>query len=166
MSRILVFTIFALFLSNIPGQGLAMNHAPRTGENGSTAHQHDQNRPDAMSVEGGMFIVGDMTSKGVRGMAHLKDVREAMSKLGQATTHHFMIVFVDVETGEQIETGQAAIKIQDPDGKVSGPLELIGMQGHFGVDIVLDKPGEYHLKLGTQLADGVKRKYHFHHKVE
>ena len=119
-----------------------------------------------MAAEGSMFIVGDMTSKGVRGMAHLKDVRAAMAEHGHEATHHFMIAFVDTETGQQIEEGKVALKLQDPNGKITGPIELVGMQGHFGADIILDQVGEYHFKLGTQLADGTKRKYHFHHKIK
>ena len=42
----------------------------------------------------------------------------------------------------------------------------MGMDGHFGADVTLDMPGEYHFRLGTELADGTKRKYHFHHVVE
>lgn len=122
-----------------------------------------QHEPDGMSTDGLMFIVGSMTSKSVRGMAHLKDVSEAMAKMGMKTTHYFMIAFVDEATGEQIESGTVTLKITNPDGKVGEAIELIGMQGHFGVDIALDMEGEYHFKLATKLADGVKRKYHFHH---
>jgi hypothetical protein len=38
----------------------------------------------------------------------------------------------------------------------------MGMDGHFGADIVLDKKGMYHFKIGTKLADGKKRTYHQH----
>lgn len=166
MSRLLIFIITGLFILLMPAMAISMSHDHATHEKAADSHRQERSAPDSMSVEGGMFIVGDMTSKGVRGMAHLKDVRKAMGKLGQKTTHHFMIAFVDVETGQQIESGQVALKIQDPDGNVSEPIELISMQGHFGADIVLDKTGDYHLKLGTQLRDEIKRTYHFHHKVE
>jgi hypothetical protein len=140
-------------------------------ENDSQAHapgsaQDVQNKHDGMSTDGSMFIVGSMTSKGVKGMAHLKDVSEMMAKMGMKTTHHFMIAFVDVETGEQIENGTVALKITNPDAKVGEAIELIGMQGHFGADITLDMEGEYHFRLGTKLADGKKRKYYFHQVIK
>jgi hypothetical protein len=135
-----------------------------TMHHGDAAHDM-QNKHDGMSSDGSMFIVGSMTSKGVKGMAHLKDVSETMAKMGMKTTHHFMIAFVDVETGEQIESGAVALKITNPDAKVGEAIELIGMQGHFGADITLDMEGEYHFRLGTKLADGVQRKYHFHHVI-
>jgi VCBS repeat-containing protein len=63
-----------------------------------------------------------------------------------------------------IESGTVALKVTNPDAKVSETIELISMDGHFGADIVLDMAGEYHFKLGTRLEDGTKRKYHFHYK--
>lgn len=122
----------------------------------------DSGHHDSMSTDGGMAIVGSMSSKGVKGMAHIKDVRETMAKMGMEATHHFMIAFVDEETGKQIEKGKVALKLTNPDAK-SETIELIGMDGHFGADLVLDKSGEYHFKLGTKLEDGTKRKYHFHY---
>jgi hypothetical protein len=115
-----------------------------------------------MSADGTMAIVGSMSSKGVKGMAHIKDVKETMSKMGMKSTHHFMIAFVNEETGEQVEKGAVALKLTNPNAK-SETIEMIGMDGHFGADIVLDMKGEYHFKLGTKLEDGVKRRYHFHH---
>jgi hypothetical protein len=132
------------------------------GHHGDADHDM-QKEHDGMSTDGSMFIVGSMTSKGVKGMAHLKDVSEMMAKMGMKTTHHFMIAFVDEATGEQIENGTVALKITNPDAKVGEAIELIGTQGHFGADITLDMEGEYHFRLGTKLSDGVKRKYHFHH---
>jgi hypothetical protein len=142
----------------------AMSHSHDSSHEEHSSMHHGEH--DGMSAEGGMFIIGEMTSKGVKGMAHLKDVRDAMQKMGLKKTHHFMIAFVDEETGEQIESGKVALKLQDPDAKVYDPIELVGMDGHFGADIVLDMKGEYHFKLGTQLEDGTKRKYHFHYKVK
>ena len=155
-----------LLISLLPAQVVAMADGGHASHDQETVKDQVVSEHDTMTAEGLMFIVGDMTSKGVRGMAHLKDVQEAMTKMGSSITHHFMIAFVDVETGEQIESGQVALKLQDPDGKVSEPIALQGMQGHFGADIVMDKEGEYHLKLGAQFTDGIKRKYHFHHKVK
>lgn len=136
--------------------------AADTMHHGDAAHDM-QKEHAGMASDGTMVIIGNQTSKGVKGMAHLKNVSETMAKMGMKTTHHFMIAFVDEATGEQIENGTVALKITNPDAKVGEAIELIGMDGHFGVDIVLDMEGEYHFRLGTKLADGTKRKYHFHH---
>lgn len=129
-----------------------------------TGH-HAVTEPEGPTETGTMAIVGSQLSKGVKGMAHLRDVSEAMVKLGLLTTHHFMIAFIDEKTGALVESGRVALKITNPDAKVSETIELRGMDGHFGADIVLDMKGEYHFKLGTELVDGVKRKYHFHHVI-
>lgn len=125
----------------------------------------EQGEHNGMTSDGSMMIVGSMVSKGVKGMAHLKDVSAKMAELGMKTTHHFMIAFMEEDTGEQIETGTVALKITNPDAKVGDPIPLMGMDGHFGADVTLDMPGEYHFKLGTKLADDTKRKYHFHHVI-
>lgn len=134
-------------------------------DHGKTHDMHDGHAGTAVS-NGAMMIVGSMVSKGVKGMAHLKDVSETAARMGMTTTHHFMITFVDEATGEKIEKGAVALKITNPDAKVGETIELVGMDGHFGADVVLDMKGEYHFRLGTKLADGVKRKYHFHQVVE
>jgi len=97
-------------------------------------------------------------------MAHLKDVKAAMAKMGMPTTHHIMVMFVDVASGKPVESGVAAVKIEGPDGKQSEAIKLMGMQGHFGADVELPTAGEYEFKVGTKLADGKKRQYEF--KVE
>ncbi len=133
----------------------------------SSSHDHgshgEPGTHGGMTADGSMIIVGSQVSKGVKGMAHIKNVSKAMSELGLKTTHHFMMAFIDEDSGEQIEKGAVALKITNPDAKVSDTIELVGMEGHFGADIVLDMEGEYHFKLGTKLEDGTKRKYHFHY---
>lgn len=144
------------------------DHSKTTHEVSSETKHHDDahgthGEHSGMTADGSMIIVGSQVSKGVKGMAHIKDVSAAMAKMGMKATHHFMMAFVDEQTGKQIEKGTVALKLTNPDAKVSETIELIGMDGHFGADIVLDMQGEYHFKLGTKLEDGTKRKYHFHY---
>ena len=179
MKKIMVAAMFWIVLLSIPFAVFAMDdhqdHGSQGHEKAAKTEHHEEmghndhgmkSKHDGMTSDGLMFIVGSMSSKGVKGMAHLKDVSEMMAKMGMKTTHHFMIAFVDEATGEQIESGTVALKITNPDAKVGEAIELIGMQGHFGADVVLDMEGEYHLRLGTKLADGKKRKYHFHQVIE
>jgi hypothetical protein len=113
----------------------------------------------------GMIMLGEETEEGVKAMAHLNDVKEAMAKMGMKETHHFMVAFVDA-AGKPVTEGTVAVKIKNPAGKEGKAIKLMGMEGHFGADIVLPEKGEYHFKVGTKLADGQKREYHFHHTVE
>lgn len=127
------------------GQKVAANHEGHSG----------------MAAAGNMLDLGSVTVKGVEGMAHLKDVRAAMAKMGMNTTHHFMVMFSDEQSGKAIETGTVAVKITRPEGTVTGPLALVGMQGHFGADVTLDKPGAYLFAVGSKLADGTSRQFEF-----
>jgi len=98
-------------------------------------------------------------------MAHLKDVKAALAKMGMTETHHFMAAFVD-KTGKQITEGTVAVKIVSPAGKEAEPIKLMGMEGHFGADITLAEKGKYLFKVGTQLPDGKKRQYEFKYEVK
>ena len=172
MKSLKIMTMLLIALMILPLVAYAMSHgshdhkkAAEMDHHGEMKHNdHDDHNQTAgtASSEGSMIIVGSMVSKGVKGMAHLNDVSATMAKMGMTTTHHFMIVFVDEASGEQIDTGSVALKITNPDAKVGEAIELIGMDGHFGADVILDMAGEYHFKLGTKLADGTKRKFHFH----
>lgn len=166
---LIVFALALSFASTAFAAG-GHDHGQEAGKQATTDHSEhgsgSQGGHAGMSMSSGMVIVGSQSSKGVKGMAHLKDVREAMSGTGMNSTHHFMIAFVNEDSGAQIEQGVVALKVVDPDGKVMDAIELIGMEGHFGADVTLAKEGEYHFRLGTKLADGISRKYHFHQVIK
>ena len=158
--------IFTILVTIAPINALSMSHGQKDTHLHAQDKAHEQSGHGAMASEGLMYIVGDVTVSGVKGMAHLEDVREAMAKMNLPTTHHFMIAFVDEKTGEQIDNGKVALKIKDPDGDVSKPVELVGMQDHFGADIVLQHSGEYEFMVGTELTDGAKRTFDFQFEVK
>ncbi|HFQ82232.1 MAG TPA: hypothetical protein ENK33_12805 [Desulfobacterales bacterium] len=115
---------------------------------------------------GGKQIMLPMTEvSGVRAMAHIKDIKAAMAKMGMTATHHFMVMFTDLKSGEQLTDGMAAVKITNPAGKTSRPVMLMAMRGIFGSDITMNKPGIYKLSVGTRLNDGQKRVFHFSYTV-
>ena len=126
--------------------------------------EHEKQDKDqiGMSTDGTMYMLGVHEVDGVKGMAHINDVRVQMAAHGMLQTHHIMVGFEDVVSGDAVENGVVAVKIEDPDGNISDPIELIEMGGHFGVDISLEKKGMYHFKIGTKLADGKKRTFHHH----
>lgn len=109
-------------------------------------------------VAAGMIMLGEQVVDGVKGMAHFKDVKDAMAKMGMKETHHFMMMFRDKD-GKTITTGNVAVKIKGPDGKEGPAIKLMGMEEHFGADVVLDKKGTYVFTVGTQLSDGAKRQF-------
>jgi hypothetical protein len=122
---------------------------------------HSGHDHSGMAAAGGMLDLGSKAEKGVKATAEMKDVRAAMAKMGMKTTHHFMVSFTDEKSAKAIDSGTVAVKITGPDGAVTGPMELMGMQGHFGADVILDKKGEYTFQVGSKLADGQVRQYEF-----
>ncbi len=129
-----------------------MDH--KSMDHGSRAH-------GGMDMEGGMIMLGDSVEEGVKAMAHLKDVSAAMAKMGMKQSHHFMVMFVDEATGEALNEGAVAVKLIDPAGQEGEAVRLMGMQGHFGADVALDQSGTYGFKVGTKLADGIRRTFEF-----
>jgi len=155
--------LVALCLLGLPLTAGAME-GMKHGEHGKMEGMKHEGH-GGMKMEEGMIMVGEETEEGVKAMAHLNDVKAAMAKMGMKETHHFMVAFVDT-AGNPVTEGTVAVKIKNPAGKEGAPVKLMGMDGHFGADIVLPEKGEYHFKVGTKLADGKKREYHFHYTVE
>jgi hypothetical protein len=118
-----------------------------------------------MKMDENTIMLGEEVEHGVKAMGHVKDVSEAMAEMGMEQTHHFAVMFMDTETGEPIEEGTVAVKIEQPNGQEIGPVKLMGMQGHFGADITLSEKGRYTFIVGTKLPDGEKRQFEFAHSL-
>lgn len=131
----------------MPAQGMGMGHDMPAG--------HEQ-----------MIMLGDQVVDGIKADAHLNDIKEAMAKMGMKETHHLMIMFQEAETGKVVPTGTVALKIKGPDNVESAPVALMGMDGHFGADIILGAPGGYTFTIGTKLADGKTRQFEFSHELK
>lgn len=142
----------------------SMDHGKMDMDHGKMDMEHG--KMQGMAMDKDTIMLGEEVEDGVKGMAHLKDVSEAMAKMGMKQTHHFAVMFMDGASGEHIESGSVAVKIEYPSGEKSEAIQLMGMQGHFGADVTLPEKGEYHFKVGTKLADGKKRQYHYHYPVK
>ena len=149
------------------GQGHDESHSSGHGES-HEVHQ-DSHTSDHGSSHGemqhgdheNMILIGEQTVDGVKAVAHLNDVREAMAKAGMKETHHLQVLFTDMAADKTVESGTVAIKITLPSGNTLDPMELPGMEGHFGKDVILTEPGKYSFSVGTKLADGKKRQFSF-----
>ncbi len=138
----------------------AMEHG---GGNEGKKMQHDKAMDHgAMSMGDGMIMLQGHEVDGIMSSVHLMDTREKMAKLGMTMTHHIMVGFTDTE-GEPVAEGKAAVKVESPDGEIK-TVKMMAMKGQFGADIQMDQKGMYHFKVGTKLADGTKRTFHFHHE--
>jgi len=169
MNKNLILALTLIFTLSATLSVMAMSHEKMdhsSMENHGTMENHASMNHDSMEMAGDTAMLGNDIQENVKAMAHLKDVQAAMAKMGMKETHHFMVMFVDSATGEPIEHGSAALKIVSPSGMESGPVKLIGMQGHFGADITLNEKGNYTFTVGTKLADGEKRQFQFTHTLK
>lgn len=115
----------------------------------------------------GQILIGSDIQDGVRGTAHIDDVRKAMAEMRMKETHHLMISFKEDKGGKVVDSGMAAVKVIDPTGaKGEAIVSMVAMEGSFGADLTLAKPGKYVFEVGTKLADGKKRQYRFVYTVK
>ena len=144
-------------LITLPGAVFAMDHSMAGMDHGSMAKKGDMHK--------GMLTVGEQTIDGVKAIVYLNDVKATMEKMGMKETHHLMIHFY-AQDGKTIETGTVAVKIKGPDGKESGAIKTMGMDKHFGADVIIEQKGAYVFTIGTQLADGTKRQFELKYEVK
>lgn len=168
MKRMNLVVVLAALLVMVPAFALASNcHEEGEGHDKSAmshdehaGHKMDHGDHDSMAMKGGMIMLGEQEKDGVKADLHMKDVSEKMAEMGMEITHHFMIALTDAKTGKNLEKGVVAVKITDPSGNEGKATKLIGMQGHFGVDVTLKEKGEYHFHVATKMEDGKTRKFH------
>lgn len=146
--------------------------APAQTTAGSNGHGvHGGQQATALSAPAAMpshqdQMLGEQTVDGVRAMAHLNDIGAVMAPLGRKENYHLMVMFTEVKTGKAIDQGTVAVRITPPQAAQPGEaLALIGMDGHFGVDLALSTKGEYRFQVGSKLADGSKRQFTFYQTV-
>jgi len=115
----------------------------------------------SMEMAGESIPLGEVEVDGVKASARLLDVGKAMAEHGMKTTHHLMVKFTSVESGEVISTGRAATKVKTADGKESKAFKMMAMDDAFGTDLTLDQQGHYQFDVGTKLKDKKKRVFSF-----
>jgi len=141
----------------VPASGLGADHSAM----GHGTMSHEGMKHEGMETAGALVMLPEQTVDGIKAMAHLKDVKAAMAKMQMKETHHFMIMLSDAKSGKEVVPQLVAVKIVDPAGKESAPVELMAMQGHAGADVILAAPGEYKFKVAARLAEGKKVQFEF-----
>lgn len=160
-----------MFLMLVPAAAMAMDHSKMVDDKAMDHGKMDSASMNKMDMSGmdhsmdGMMMLGNEEVDGVKAMFHLSDVKAEMAKAGQPYTHHLMVNFVDVKTGKTIENGKVAVKVKTPADVAGKAKMMMGMDGHFGVDLVLDQSGTYYFNIASKLEDGKKRKFHPQHDL-
>lgn len=126
----------------------AMDHASHGGK---VAHE------DVVDGVKATFSITSMAEElRAKGVAPPKGMKE---------THHLAAVFVEVAGKKPLTKGLVAIRVQGP-GQGNEPRELVAMDGHFGIDLDLSRPGSYGIMCRFVLDDGKKRQVMFRYNVK
>ena len=150
----------AAFAISIPMTILAAEH-----DHGAMPMDHG-----AMKMEhGGMMSMGKLAHEevvdGVKATFNVIDIKAKMKEMGMKETHHLMVVFTDAKSGAKLSDGEAKIKVIGPDKKEQ-VKELMGMEGGFGADFTMAKPGKYGVMAKLRLKDGKVRSVKFRYTVK
>ena len=159
MARVL---LTVSLIAGVPAWAGAMDH------DGMAGMGHDSGMAGMAHVSkgAGQVLIGSDLQDGVRGTAHLADVHKAMADMGMKETHHLMVDFKEERGGKVVDGGAVAVKVTDPAGGKGEAIKMMAMEGMFGVDLTLAKPGKYILEVGTKLNDGKKRQFRFEYTVK
>jgi hypothetical protein len=121
-------------------------------------------------MQGGHSAMGTAAHEevidGVKATFTVQTMADAMKAMGMAMpkgvkeTHHISVAFKDVKSGKALTEGEVKIKVQNPD-KTDQSVDLMGMHGHFGADVVMTAKGKYGVMCKFQLKDGKVRSAKF-----
>ena len=96
-----------------------------------------------------------------RGEARLMDMKAHMKKAmapgmkmegEMKNSHHIAISLTDPGTKKAVVEGKGTVSVADPNKKTASS-ELMAMEGHFGADVNLPKPGKYTFKVFIESGD-------------
>lgn len=170
MKRRMTLLITVLFIFALP---LAATAAEMHGQGKTESMEHKMEHGAMPVMEHGehaemmegMLMLGEQTVDGVKAMAHLKDIKAAMARMGRKETHHFMVAFIDTASGKQISYGAAILRIKSPSGQEGEAVRLMSMEGYFGADITLAEKGVYTFTLVTKVGGEKRRHFEFKHEI-
>ncbi len=79
-------------------------------------------------------------------------------------SHHLALELVDPKTKKPVTEGKGSVVVVGPDKKEE-KTDFMAMEGHFGADVDLPKPGKYTFKVSVESA-GQKGSATFAHTVK
>jgi len=128
----------------------------------------------------GMQGAHDMMKMGVQvysgkmgnwnGEARMIDMKAQMKAAGMqaqgamTNSHHIALALTDPKTKARVTEGTGAATVIGPD-KSTTTYDITGMQGHFGADVNLSKPGKYTCKVKME-SGGKTGTATFHYVVK
>ncbi len=118
----------------------------------------------SMEGHGGMMKMGDKVFGGKvgpwNGEARLMDMKAHMEKAkasgmkmeGMMKSHHVSFGLTDPGTKKAVTEGKGSVTVVGPDKKEE-KTDFMAMEGHFGADVNLPKPGKYTFKVSIESGD-------------
>jgi hypothetical protein len=163
---IIAATCFALSAPMASFAAMEHDHGSMPMDHGSMPMDHGSMK---MEHGGGMMAMGKLAHEevvdGVKATFNVIDIKAKMKEMGMKETHHIMVVFTDANSGAKLSEGQVKVKVMGPDKKEQ-VKELTGMEGGFGSDFTMAKPGKYGVMTKFKLKDGKVRSVKFRYTVK
>ena len=173
-------TLLVIMALSVPAVAGDKGHGSMPGMSGG-GHTEGQGTMPGMKGESpmeghGMMKMGDKVYEGKIGAweseGRLVDMKAQMEKAKVSekmkgmmkNTHHIAFSLEDPGTKTPVTEGKGTVTVTGPDKK-QAKYDLVVMQGHFGSDITLDKPGEYAFDVDIESV-GKKGTASFHHTVK
>ena len=150
--------ITALTLMALPGISAAAGHGGTGGmQQGASGDHGGMKMDDPGKMQSGghdMSMVGDKAFSGKvgpwKGDARIMDMKAHMEASGMKAqgampnSHHIAFTLTDAAK-KPVTEGKGTVTVTGPDKKET-KAEFMAMQGHFGADVNLPKPGKYTFK--------------------
>jgi hypothetical protein len=155
----------ALMLMALPGISAAAEHGGMGGMQHGASGDHGgmkmEGHGEAASGGHDMAKMGDKAFSGKigpwQGTARIMDMKAYMEASGMKAagampnSHHVAFDLSDAKTKAHVTEGKGMVTVTGPDKKET-KAEFMVMQGHFGADVNLPKPGKYTFK--TEIESG------------
>lgn len=137
---------------------------------------HGEMKGMKMEGHGGMMKLGDKIFGGNvgpwQGEARLMDMKAQMQKAkasgmkmeGAMKSHHISFGLTDPKTKKPVTEGKGTLTVVGPDQREE-KTDFMAMEGHFGADVNLSKPGKYTFKVVLE-SGGKKGSATFTHTVK
>jgi hypothetical protein len=154
----------ALMLMALPGISAAAEHGGMSGmQQGAPGDHGGMKMDDHGKMKSGghdMAKMGDKAFSGKigpwKGDARIMDMKAHMEASGMKAqgampnSHHIVLSLADAAK-KPVTEGKGTVTVTGPDKK-GAKAEFMVMQGHFGADVNLPKPGKYTFK--TEIESG------------
>jgi hypothetical protein len=141
----------ALMLMALPGMSAAAEHGGKGGMQHGGSGVHDMGKMGDKAFSG---KIGPWT-----GEARIMDMKAHLEASGMKAqgampnSHHIAFTLTDAAK-KPVTEGKGTVTVTGPD-KNEAKTEFMAMQGHFGADVNLPKPGKYTFK--AEIESGGKK---------